>query len=70
MAQPEAHPPLRECTDADAIPETHYRELIQIKISDNQRASKFHITLTHGSGASEEFTTSKKAREAAVPCNT
>ena len=70
MAQLEAHPPLREYTDADAIPETCYRELIQITIFDYQRASKFHITLTHGSGASEEFTTFKKSTEATVPCHT
>ena len=70
MDQIEAHPPLREDTSPNAAPPTKYRELKQIIIADDKRASKFRVILTHGSDARKEFITAHKAKEATVACDT
>ena len=70
MAQIEAHPPPREDTNPNPAPPTKYRELKNITIVDDKRASKFRVILVHVSGAREEFVTAHKAKEATVTCDT
>ena len=70
MAQIEAYPPPREDTSPNAAPPTKYRQLENITIADDKRASKFRVILVHVSGAREEFATAHKAKGATVTCDT